>query len=158
MRTWRKIRNTNRALCQRRKLDADMNEEMRSHVEMRTQQNIDAGMSPEESRFAALRQFGWTESIKEDCREQRGVRWLEDLVQDVRFAARQLCKNPGFASVAILILALGISGVTTMFSTLYAVMIRPLPYHNSDRLVLGRATYKGELNPWVAGPDYADYR
>ncbi len=77
---------------------------------------------------------------------------------DLRYAIRQLLKSPGFACATVLILALGIGGVTAMFSTLYTVMVRPLPYANPDRLVLGRATYNGGINPWLSGPDYVDYR
>jgi predicted permease len=80
------------------------------------------------------------------------------LLQDLRFAVRVLAKSPGFAVATLLILALGIGGVTAMFSTLYTVMIRPLPYSRPDRLVLGRATFSGDINPMVAGPDYLDYR
>jgi putative ABC transport system permease protein len=83
---------------------------------------------------------------------------MSGLLQDVRYALRQLRKNPGFTLVAALILALGIGGVTAMFSTAYAVMIRPLPYFEPDRLVLGRGTYQGVANPWLSGPDYVDYR
>src|ERR1700704_6999485 len=102
MNWFHKLRLRFRALFQKEKLDAQMNDEMRSHIEMQTQENIEAGMKPEDARYAALRQFGWTETIKEDCREQRGVRWLENLVQDIRFGARQLRKNPGFTAVAVL--------------------------------------------------------
>jgi predicted permease len=83
---------------------------------------------------------------------------MTTLWNDVRYALRQLIKSPGFACATVLILALGIGGVTAMFSTLYTVMIRPLPYRQPDRLVLGRATYNGGVNPWLSGPDYVDYR
>ena len=80
------------------------------------------------------------------------------MLNDLRLALRTLAKSPGFVATAVLVLALGIGGVTAVFSTLYAVMIRPLPYSRPDRLVLGRCTVGGNLNPWVSGPDYADFR
>src|SRR5215472_2135062 len=95
----RKTRLWVRALFGKRELDVEMDEEIRTHIEMRTQQNIAAGMSPAEARCAALRQFGWVESIKETSREGRGVAWVEHLVQDVRYGARMLWKNPGFTAV-----------------------------------------------------------
>jgi len=104
-----------------------MNEEMRSHIEMQTQENIDAGMSPEEARYAAMRQFGWVESIKESCREQRGMVWLENLAQDVRFAARMLQKKPGFTAIVLLTLALGIGAVSSVFSLVRGVLLTPSP-------------------------------
>src|SRR6266498_3117715 len=77
-----------RALLGKQMLDAEMDDEMRSHIEMQTQENIEAGMKPEEARYAALRQFGWVESIKETCREQRGVSWIENLCEDVAQESR----------------------------------------------------------------------
>src|SRR6266571_3887639 len=93
MNWFHKLRLRFRALFQKEKLDAEMNDEMRSHIEMQTQENIEAGMSPEEASYAALRQFGWVESIKDVCREQRGVSWIENLGQDIRHGARMLRKN-----------------------------------------------------------------
>jgi len=151
---FREIQLRIRALFRKRELDAEMDEEMRSHVAMRTQENIEAGMNPDEARYAALRQFGWVESIKETCRDQRGVRWLENLIQDLRFAARQLRKNPGFTAVAVLTLALGIGANTAVFSVIERVLIRPLPYRSPHQLVMIR----GKASVSISPPNFLDYQ
>ncbi len=84
-----KIHHQAQGLLQKQKLDAEMDEEMRTHIEVRTRENVQAGMPPDEARYAALKQFGWTETIKETCREQRGVTWLEHIIQDLRYGARR---------------------------------------------------------------------
>src|SRR6266436_5627993 len=130
-----KLRLQLRALLHKRKLDADMAEEMRAHIEMRTRENIEAGMSADEARYAAMRQFGWVDNIKEICREQRGITWLEHLVQDLRYGARMLRKNPGFTAVAVLTLALGIGANTAIFTVINRLMLRSLPVREPHELV-----------------------
>src|ERR1700687_4200170 len=98
MNLFQQVRLRLRALFQKEKLDSRMDDEMRSHIEMQTQENIEAGMKPEEARYAALRQFGCVDSIKETCRKQRGVGWIEDFGQDIRYGARMLVKHPGFTA------------------------------------------------------------
>jgi len=139
-----RIRIRIRALFQKGKLDAEMDEEMGAHLGMRIQQNIEAGMSADKARYAALRQFGWVESLRESGRDARGVAWLEDLVNDVRYSARQLSKNPGFAAVAVLTLGLGIGANTAIFQLLDAVRLRTLPVQRPQELAIIRiADMKG---------------
>src|SRR3989454_9273168 len=134
MNWFHKLRLRFRALLQKEELDARMDDEMRSHIEMQTQENIEAGMKSEEARYAALRQFGWVESIKETCRDQRGVSWIENLAQDIRYGARQMLKNPGFTAVAVLTLALGIGANTAIFGLANAILFRPPPCPEPDGL------------------------
>src|SRR5688572_26098719 len=124
-----------KAVTDRDATASEMDEEMRSHIEMKTQANIDAGMDPGQARQAAARSFGAREAIKEQCREKRGVAWLENLARDVRFGARQLFKNLGFTVIAALTLALGIGANTVVFSVVKPAFFRPLGFEEEDRLV-----------------------
>lgn len=125
-----------RALFRRQQLNAEMDEEMRHHLDAQMRRNLAAGMSLEEAHYAARRSFGGVEQIKERARDQRGGRWLEDLARDLRFAARTLRKNPGFTLVAVVTLALGIGANTAIFSRVDQLLVRDLPVGNPDRLVL----------------------
>src|SRR4030095_6785906 len=134
-------------LFRRRNLEAEMAEEMRQHLERRTQEKITDGLAPDEARYAARREFGGITQVQEQCREERGFIWLEQSAQDIRYAFRQLRRNPGFAATAIATLALGIGFNTAIFSVTYGVLWRPLPYPNADRLVIVPSAQQTETGP-----------
>lgn len=119
----------------RRKIEADLHEEIENHLALATEAHLAAGLSPAEARAAALREFGHVDGIKETYRDVRGFPWFEQSLQDFRLAARSLRKNPAFAVVAILTLALGIGVNTTMFSFLTALLYRPVPFPAPERIV-----------------------
>ena len=123
------------ALFRKRRLDRELEGEILAHLEMAELDAIAAGLSPEEARREARRGFGGIEQMKEDHRDQRSVRWVENLLRDVRYGMASLARDPGFAAVTIGLLALGIGANTAMFSIVDAVLLKPLPFPEPERMV-----------------------
>lgn len=145
-------------LFRRRRLAHELDDELQLHLALREEKLIAQGLSPQEAHYAARREFGSTTHFKEENREMWGFPTLETLLQDARFGARTLAKNPGFTAVVVLTLALGIGATTAIFSVVYGVLLRPLPYAQADRLIeLNEVnSHGGVMN--FADPNFDDVR
>ncbi len=147
-----------RGLFLRRGVEREMNEELRLHIEMRARENVRRGMTEEEARDAAGRSFGNLARVREACRDVKGGGVIETLLQDLRYGARTLGKNRGFTFVVILTLALATGANTAIFSVVDAVLLRPLPFGDPERLVALRETLPDEGAIPVAYRTYAEWR
>jgi putative ABC transport system permease protein len=144
----------------RDRAERNLEAEFQYHLDRETEQWIARGLAPGEARDRAVRSFGPMDKHKADAREARGISWVDELLQDVKYGVRTLAKNPGYAVLAILTLGLGIGANTAIFSVINGVLLKPLPYEHGDRLVLVRqsAPLSGQNTLGVAIAEYFDYR
>ena len=162
MRLWRRVRAWFWATLRRSRIEREMEAELRFHVEARAEDLICNGAGSEEARRQAQIEFGGVERAKEECRDARGVNFVEGVGQDLRHAFRTLCKSPGFTAVAVLTLALGIAINATMFSLVSAYLMRRPPVDDSERLVVVSSVnpapvFQPDAYP-VSAPNYLAWR
>jgi putative ABC transport system permease protein len=153
-----KVRSFLRNLVLSHRVEVDLSQEVHSHLEMMIEENIRSGMSAKDAHRAARIELGGVEQVKEQVREERIGNWLHSVISDCRYGLRQLRKNPGATAVMVLTLALGIGATTAIFSVVYGVLLRPLPYPDPNRIMaIFEVTSEGRPSR-VADPNFDDFR
>jgi hypothetical protein len=147
-----------RSLLSRRKVEQELEEELRYHLERQMEEGIASGLSAEEARYAATRSIRDIEQRKEECREMRGLSMIDNVAQDGRYAIRQLRKNPAFAGTGILVLAVGISATVAIFGFVDAGLIKPLPYRDQAELIAVFVNHNGNARAMASYPNFADWK
>src|SRR6266704_2586290 len=149
-----------RSLFRWAQADQELDDELRDHLERKTEEYVAQGIAQAEARRRARLDLGGIEQTKEKCRDARRVNWIQDFVQDLRFGLRMLRKSPGFTGVAIFTLALGIGATTAIFSVVDSLLLRPLPYLNSHRVVRIWNTFspRGMTELTASEPEFLEYR
>src|ERR1044071_6442526 len=142
----------------RDKREQDLDEEIGSHLRMAERDRIERGETPEEARYAARREMGNVSLIKEVTRGMWGTNWMHTLFQDLRYGVRVLWRNPGFTVIAVFTLALGISATTAIFSVVYGVLLRPLPFNQPEQLVRIWEKEKNGVDSNLSDPNFQDLR
>lgn len=142
----------------RKRMLAELDQDIREHIERETQDNVDRGMTPEEARNAALCKFGNLTRAREETRDVWSLVWPEQLLQDAMYALRMLRKSPGFATVIVFTLALGIGANTAIFSVVQGVVLSPLGYYQADRLVMVYQSNPRFPRVWISYLNFRDWQ
>jgi putative ABC transport system permease protein len=156
------VRKILRSVFRKKRVDQELDEELQYHLERQIAEGLNAGLSPKDARNAALRAMGAVAKSKEECRDVRRVNFIDDLLRDLRYAGRSLRRSPGFATLAILIMALGVGANTAVFSVVNTVLLKPLSYRDPDRIVaLSYSSTRGEapsaLSKQISAVNFQDW-
>lgn len=146
------------ALFGRRRQDAEMDEEMRFHLDMEAQRHVEEGLPEREARRIARREFGGVERHKDDTRDERGSSTFFDTLGDVRFALRSLRHRPGLTAAATITLAIGIGATSTVFGVVKHALLTPLPYANPDGIVGVWSAWKGYDRTWLSYDEWEGWK